>query len=169
VVLGSRRPPRPAKDSWHSWIVLQTRPERLVPHPPCYWRQRGLRLGSPFTHPSAVPRSGRRSPVQSDELSPWGLENQVLPEGLFAASAVDAEPPRRVVLNDSNQYCRRSGYRAVHTPAALLDTQETTDRRVPIPKNVPVLRIDHIPIQGTLFGVWRGKRLRVVGVLTVKK
>jgi hypothetical protein len=109
-------------------------------------------------------RSGRRSPVQSDELSPTGLESLILPEGLFAASAVDAEPPRRVVLNDCNQYCRRSAYRSVHTRAAPLDAQENTDRRASITKDVPVLRIDHIAIQGTLFGVWRGKRLRAVRV-----
>jgi len=31
---------------------------------------------------------------------------------------------------------------------------ETTDRRVRITKDVPVLRIDHISIQGMLLGVW---------------
>ena len=31
---------------------------------------------------------------------------------------------------------------------------ETTDRRVPITKDVPVLRIDHIPIKDMLLGVW---------------
>ena len=45
---------------------------------------------------------------------------------------------------------------AVHDPAALQDAQaETTDRPIRITKDVPVLRIDHISIQGTLLGVWQ--------------
>ena len=76
---------------------------------------------------------------------------------------LDAELAKKGRFYECNHYFLRSACRSVHSPAALLDTQETTDRRVPIPKNVPVLRIDHIPIQGTLFGVWRGKRLMAVG------
>jgi hypothetical protein len=56
----------------------------------------------------------------------------------------------------------RPACRSVHTLAAPLDTQETTDRRVPIPKNVPLLRIDHISIESALLGV-RGKLLRAAG------
>lgn len=56
----------------------------------------------------------------------------------------------------------RSAYHSVRTAPAPLATQQTTDRRAPIPKNVPLLRIDHISIQGKVFGVWRSKRLRAV-------
>ena len=50
----------------------------------------------------------------------------------------------------------RSADRAVHDPAASLDAQvETTDCGVSITKNVPVLRIDHVSIEGKLLGVWQ--------------
>jgi hypothetical protein len=72
--------------------------------------------------------------------------------------------PRRVAFYERNQYFLRSAYRAVHDPAAPLDAQaETTDHRVSITKDVPVLRIDHISTKSPLLGVWRGKRLRAVG------
>jgi hypothetical protein len=65
-------------------------------------------------------------------------------------------------LYECNHYFFRPACRSVHTLAAPLDTQETTDRRVPIPKNVPLLRIDHISIESALLGV-RGKLLRAAG------
>lgn len=52
---------------------------------------------------------------------------------------------------------------------APLDAQETTDRRVSVTKDVPVLRIDHISTESALLGVWRGKPLRAVGGPIVKK
>jgi hypothetical protein len=62
--------------------------------------------------------------------------------------------PRGVPFYERNQYFLRSAYRAVHDPAAPQDAQaETTDRRIRNPKDVSVLRIDHISIEGMLLGV----------------
>ncbi len=57
-------------------------------------------------------------------------------------------------LYERNQYFPRSPDRAVHDPPAPRDAQrETTDRRVRNTKDVSVLRIDHISIEGMLLGV----------------
>jgi len=62
--------------------------------------------------------------------------------------------PRGVPFYERSQYFLRSAYRAVYDPAAPQDAQaETTDRRVRNPKDVSVLRIDHISIEGMLLGV----------------
>jgi hypothetical protein len=59
-----------------------------------------------------------------------------------------------VVIYERNQYLLRSPDRAGHDPAAPRDAQaETTDRRVRNTKDVSVLRIDHISIEGMLLGV----------------
>jgi hypothetical protein len=59
-------------------------------------------------------------------------------------------------LYERNQYFLQSPYRAVHDSAALLDAQaETSDYRVSITKDVPVMRIDHVSIKGKLPGVWQ--------------
>ena len=77
---------------------------------------------------------------------------------------LDAELVKRGRSYERNQYLLRSSYRAIHDPAAPLDAQaETTDHRVSITKDVPVLRIDHNSTKSPLLGVWRGKPLRAVG------
>jgi len=69
---------------------------------------------------------------------------------------------------ERNQYFLRSAYRPLHDPAAPLDAQaETTGRRVSITEDVPVLRIDHVPIKGELLGVWQA--LYSGGVLDFKE
>ena len=55
---------------------------------------------------------------------------------------------------ERNQYFCRSAYCAVGDSGVLQDPQAAKDRRVRITKDVPVLRIDHIPIKGMLPGVW---------------
>jgi hypothetical protein len=71
--------------------------------------------------------------------------------------------PRRVAFNERNQHFLRPAYRALHDPGVLLDAQaETTDHRVSITKDVPILRIDHISTKSPLLGVWRGQRLKAV-------
>jgi hypothetical protein len=58
-------------------------------------------------------------------------------------------------LLEPNWYFFRSACCAGSDPAAVQDSQaETTGRWVRITKDVPVLRIDHISIQGMLLGVW---------------
>jgi hypothetical protein len=48
----------------------------------------------------------------------------------------------------------RSADRAVHDPAALLDAQtQTATSWVSITKDMPVMRIDHVPIKGKLLGM----------------
>jgi hypothetical protein len=75
----------------------------------------------------------------------------------------DTELAKKGRLYERNQYFLRSADRAVHDPAASLDAQtETTDHRVSIAKDVPVLRIDHISTKSPLLGVWRGQRSRAV-------
>ena len=55
---------------------------------------------------------------------------------------------------------------AIRDPAALQDPQaETTDRRVRITEDVPVLWVDHISIKGMLLGVWQS--LKAVSVTPV--
>ncbi len=59
-------------------------------------------------------------------------------------------------FDEHSQYFPRSAYRAVHDPAAPLDSQaETTGRGVWITEDVSVLRIDHVSIKGKLLGVWQ--------------
>jgi hypothetical protein len=66
----------------------------------------------------------------------------------------------RAGLAKKGRFCERKHYslrfahRALHDPAVLLDAQdETTDHRGSITKDVPVLRIGHVSIEGKLFGV----------------
>jgi hypothetical protein len=57
---------------------------------------------------------------------------------------------------EHNQCFLRTACRALHNLAAPLDAQaETTDYRVSITKDVPILRIDYISIEGKLLGVWQ--------------
>jgi len=57
---------------------------------------------------------------------------------------------------ECNQYLPRFAYRAPGDPVDALDAKaETTDHRVSITKDVPVLRIDHSSIKGKLLGVWQ--------------
>ena len=80
-----------------------------------------------------------------------------------------AEPAKKGRCYERNQYFLRSAYSAFHDPAAPLDAQaETTNRRIRNTENVPVLRIDHISTKSSLFGVWRGQRLKAVS-MTVEK
>ena len=68
--------------------------------------------------------------------------------------SLDAELAKKGRLYERNQYFPRSPNRAVHDPAAPQDAQpETTDRRVRNTKDVSLLRIDHISIEGMLLGV----------------
>jgi hypothetical protein len=69
--------------------------------------------------------------------------------------SLEAELAKKgVVIYERNQYLLRSPDRAGHDPAAPQDAQpETTDRRVRNTKDVSVLRIDHISIEGMLLGV----------------
>jgi len=64
---------------------------------------------------------------------------------------------------ERNQYFSRSAHRSVHDPAAPLEAQaETAVSRGSITNDVPVLRIDHVPIKGTLLGVWHAAFRRVL-------
>ena len=57
---------------------------------------------------------------------------------------------------ECNQYLPRFAYRAPGDPVDALDAKaETTDHRVSITKDVPILRIDHFPIEGKLPGMWQ--------------
>jgi hypothetical protein len=59
-------------------------------------------------------------------------------------------------LYEHNHCCLRSAYRALHDPAAPLESKaETTDHGVPITEDMPLLRIDHISTKGLLLGVWQ--------------
>ena len=68
---------------------------------------------------------------------------------------VNAELAKEGHVYEPHQYFLRSVYRALRYHAAPLDAQvKTTDRRVRNPKDVPVLRSDHISIESMLRGVW---------------
>jgi hypothetical protein len=70
--------------------------------------------------------------------------------------SLDAGFAKKGRLYERNQYFLRSAYCAIHDPSALPDAQaETTDGRVQIAKDVPVLRLDHITIKDMLLGVWQ--------------
>jgi hypothetical protein len=59
-------------------------------------------------------------------------------------------------LYERNRHFPRCADRAVHDPVAPLDAQgETIGHGVWITKDVPILRIDHVSIQGKLLGVWQ--------------
>jgi hypothetical protein len=71
---------------------------------------------------------------------------------------------------ERNQYLLRSADRAVHDPAAALDAQaETREHRVSLTKDVPSVRIDHIPTQSSLPGVWRGQRLEALSLMVERQ
>ena len=56
---------------------------------------------------------------------------------------------------------------SIHDPAGPQNPQaETTGRRVSITKNVSPLRIDYIPAESSLLGVWRSHLLKAVGATT---
>ena len=76
---------------------------------------------------------------------------------------LEAELAQKGRIYDRNQYLFRSADRDLNDSAAHLDAQaETTDHRVSITKDVPLLRIDHISTQSSLPGVWRGQHLKTV-------
>jgi hypothetical protein len=86
-----------------------------------------------------------------------------LSDWLGVWSLVAAELARKGRFDERNQYFLRLAFRVIDGPAAPLDAQgETAEHRVPIAKDVPVLRIDHISAQSSMPGVWRGQRLKVV-------
>ena len=71
-------------------------------------------------------------------------------------------------LDECHQYFLRTVRPAVHDPTDPLAAQaESPGRRVSITKDVPILRIDHISIEGKLLGVWRA--LYSGGVLDFKE
>ena len=76
--------------------------------------------------------------------------------GIRIAYSVVSGLAKKGRFHERNQYFTRSAHHAVHDPAAPLDAQaETRGRRVSITEDVPVLRIDHVPIKGELLGVWQ--------------
>ena len=70
------------------------------------------------------------------------------------SKALAAQIAKEKHVCERNQYFCRSAYCAVGDSGVLQDAQAAKDRRVRITKDVPVLRIDHIPIKGMLLGVW---------------
>jgi len=85
------------------------------------------------------------------------------------AWAVDAELARKGRFYERNQYLLGCGYRAVHDSAAPLEAQaETTDRRISITKDVPLLRIDHLSTESSLPGVRRRQHPKAVTVTATK-
>jgi hypothetical protein len=69
---------------------------------------------------------------------------------------VDPELAKKERIHVRNRYYLRSVYRALHDPVARVDPQaETTAKRGSITKNVSIVRIDHIPAQVSLPGVWQ--------------
>jgi hypothetical protein len=59
-------------------------------------------------------------------------------------------------FDERNQYFIGSADRAAHDLAALPRAQaDTADRRVSITKDVPIVWIDHISIEGELLGMWQ--------------
>src|ERR1700720_2626858 len=68
--------------------------------------------------------------------------------------ALDAESPCRSTFMSAISISVGLLYCAAGDSGVLQDAQATTDRRVRITKDVPVLRIDHISIKGMLLGVW---------------
>jgi hypothetical protein len=57
-------------------------------------------------------------------------------------------------FHELNQYSLWTADRAVYDPSALLDSQtQTAIGRVSITNDVPVMRIDHVPIKGKLLGM----------------
>ena len=68
----------------------------------------------------------------------------------------NAELARKGRGYERSQYLRWSADGAVHDSAASLDVRaETTGSPVGIAKDVPVVRIDYISIEGKLHGVWQ--------------
>jgi hypothetical protein len=64
---------------------------------------------------------------------------------------------------ERNQYFPRSTDRAVHDFADPPEAQaESADHGLSITKDVSILRIDHIPTESSLPGVWRGQRFKAV-------
>ena len=85
-------------------------------------------------------------------LQPGGCEiERAITIGSKALAAQIAEQEH---VCERNSYFYRSAYCAVGDSGVLQDAQAAKDRRVRITKDVPVLRIDHIPIKGMLPGVW---------------
>lgn len=69
---------------------------------------------------------------------------------------MDPELAKKERIHVRNRYYLRSVYRALHDPSAPVDPQaETTAQRVSITKDVSIVRIDHIPTQPSLSGVWQ--------------
>ena len=69
---------------------------------------------------------------------------------------MDPELAKKERIHVRNRYYFRSVYRALHDPVAPVDPQaETTAQRGSITKDVSIVRIDHIPAQSSLPGVWQ--------------
>jgi hypothetical protein len=66
----------------------------------------------------------------------------------------DSECASKDRLYECDQCVLRTVHCAVHHRAVLQVAQtETTDRRIWNTKDLPILRLDHIPIEGMLLGV----------------
>jgi len=86
----------------------------------------------------------------------WNPSSCPLHAGRLGRSALDAELAEKSRLYERNQHFLGAACHAVHDPAALQDAQvETAGCRIRNSKNVPVLRVDHISIEGMLLGVWQ--------------
>src|SRR5277367_871076 len=58
--------------------------------------------------------------------------------------------------DERNQFFPWSADRGVHDPVDPLEVQaESADDRFSISKNLSILRIDHLPTESSLPGVWR--------------
>jgi hypothetical protein len=64
---------------------------------------------------------------------------------------------------ERNKYFSRSAYRSVHHSAAPLEAHaETAVGQGSSTNDLPVLRVDHVPIKGALLGVWQPAFPRVL-------
>jgi hypothetical protein len=74
----------------------------------------------------------------------------------FRVPGDNAELGKKARLCEPNQHCSRHASCPAACPPSLQDAQaQTTDRAVWNTNHVPVLRIDHISIEGILYGVWQ--------------
>jgi hypothetical protein len=65
--------------------------------------------------------------------------------------------------NERNQFFTWADDRAVHDPVGPVEVQaESADDGFSITEDVPILRIDHIPGESSLPGVWRSQRFKTV-------
>jgi hypothetical protein len=71
-------------------------------------------------------------------------------------------------VHERNQYFLWSVDSGVCDSPASPDAQESGNGRVPITKDVPVLRVDHISVRSSLLGVRHGQHPEAVSI-TVEK